>query len=224
MNYLTHIDSELMLLLNFDGGSMMDGLWWFISGKFTWIPLYLFLIWLLYKGSQTGEATSAFRRNNATDWRQFILLLVITVLVVVISDRISSGLIKPWAMRPRPAQPDSGISEWIHTVRGYRGGHYGFVSSHAANTWGIVLWFLLLLRRWRTEHPTDRVTRRFIRHLGVLLILFSLLNCYSRIYLGVHYPGDILGGLAVGTIAALLAFYVLLPLAKRRINGKKAEE
>jgi len=183
-------DKELMLWINYDGGALQDAVWYFLSGKFTWIPLYALLLWMLYRHC----AIPKFQ------WRPFVALLIVTVLVVVLSDQIASGFFKNWVCRPRPSQPDSGISEWIHIVNGYRGGHYGFVSSHASNTIGVALWFSLLLRkRWLTW----------------LLALWVVINCYSRIYLGVHYPGDILGGLLVGALSALFCYYMALPLVNK---------
>lgn len=200
---LNQWDRELMLFLNYDGGNFQDQLWWIISGKFTWTPFYLFLIGLLWKLCQSYELK----------WKSFLTLLLITVLVILLSDQISSGLIKHWVERPRPSRPDSGISELIHIVNNYRGGHYGFVSSHAANTWGLSLWFFLLTRAMAKEHIFS--TSLLPLHIG--LVAFTLLNCYSRIYLGVHYPGDILGGLMVGTSTALFSFYMIYLPVK---NGK----
>ena len=207
MDYLDSIDRQLMLWLNYDGGSVQDQLWWMVSGKFTWIPLYLWLLWLLV----------LFCRPVKVNWKKLSLLVVITALVVVISDQVASGIIKNVVMRPRPSRPDSGIAEWIHIVNGYRGGHYGFVSSHASNTWGVALWFIFLIKIWlRSEANTLSPTlRRALRITLWALPLWMLLNCYSRIYLGVHYPGDILGGLLVGTMAACIAYYMLYPIGRK---------
>lgn len=205
---LNDIDTELMLLLNYDGGTFLDQLWWIISGKYTWIPLYLYLLWMLVRGCLPVKA----------HWKQLTLLLALTIIVVLLSDQIASGLIKPLVMRPRPARPDSGIADMIHIVNGYRGGHYGFVSSHAANTWGIALWFILL---FKGPVIGSQKSKGRLGWLFFLLIAFTLLNCYSRIYLGVHYPGDILGGLLVGTASALFVYYMLLPLVNWWISGTK---
>jgi len=205
---LDALDRELMLCLNYDGGAFLDQLWWIISGKFTWIPLYLYLLWRLVKFST---------HNEKIHWKEVGIYFLLTVLVIVLCDQISSGIIKPLVMRPRPAQPDSGISDLIHIVNGYRGGHYGFVSSHAANTWGLALWFILLFKDRRKSIATEqRGTRTNVIYFGniALLLLFVVLNCYSRIYLGVHYPGDILGGLIIGTMVALFAYYMAYLPAK----------
>ena len=207
LNTLIDLDQQLMLWLNHDGGAWADQLWWIISAKFTWVPLYAFLLWIIY-----GQC-----RPIGQQWKHLVLCIVTVMLVVTLADQISSGLIKPWAQRPRPAQPDSGIAEWIHIVGGYRGGHYGFVSSHAANTWGVSLWFILLLRGWR---QSGRVFRPMWipRILPPLLVAFTALNCYSRIYLGVHYPGDIVGGLIVGTGVAYFCHNVIYQRTKKWMN------
>ncbi len=204
---LDALDKELMLWLNYDGGLLQDQWWYFVAGKFSWTPLYLFLLWLLYRQCRPIKA-------NLT---HFILLILVTALVVTLSDQISSGLIKHWVERPRPSRNDSGISDLIHIVNNYRGGHYGFVSSHASNTWAIALWFMLL---WQKKNV--RPLQQGMNYVFAALILFSLLNCYSRIYLGVHYPGDILGGLAVGTIVALFCYYMVYRNAKKYLKSRES--
>lgn len=117
-------------------------------------------------------------------------ILLIFVLCVGCADFISSSIIKPWVARLRPSQVKE-LEGVLHIVNGYRSGRFGFVSSHAANTMVVATLFTLLTR--------DTLN-------SVVLFLWCLLNCYSRIYLGVHYPGDIVGGLVLGGIIAWIGY------------------
>jgi undecaprenyl-diphosphatase len=207
IEYLDALDKQLILALNYDGGPLQDQLWYFVAGRFTWSPLYCFLLWLLYRQC----------RPLSINGRHFVLILLVTVLVVVLSDQIASGLIKHWVERPRPSRADSGISDFIHIVNNYRGGHYGFVSSHASNTWSIALWFILLWQKSGRFRPL----RNGMGTLFAVLIVYAMLNCYSRIYLGVHYPGDILGGLIVGTAVAIFCYYLVYRNAKKWLKIDK---
>ncbi len=96
----------------------------------------------------------------------------------------------------------------VHIVHNYTGGLYGFVSSHAANTFSVALLFALF---WQQKNSH-----------GWWLLVYVVLNCYSRIYLGVHYPGDILGGLVVGGAMALLVFWVYRPVDDKLRAGDEA--
>ncbi len=122
-----------------------------------------------------------------------IWLLLTFGACVGLADFISSGIIKEIFMRPRPSHEPS-LEGILHLVNGYRGGGYSFVSSHAANTVSVGLLFCLLWRDWRAT---------------VSLSLFALLNCYSRMYLGMHYPTDILCGALLGVLIALALYYTL---------------
>ncbi len=210
IDFLDSLDKQLMLLLNHDGGALQDELWWYVSASTTWIPLYVLLLALLCYQC----------RPLRTGWKHLVLLVVTTVLVAVLSDQVSAGIIKPIVMRPRPTQPDSGIAYMIHCVHGYRGGHYGFVSSHATNVWSLTLWFILLWRKSAGFRPLKRGTGIVL----ALLVVYTLSNCYSRIYLGVHYPGDILGGLVTGTLIALFCYYVIYLNVKKRLIAPSAEK
>jgi undecaprenyl-diphosphatase len=122
-----------------------------------------------------------------------ILILVCIALTITLADQISSSLMKPFFARLRPTH-DPELEGLVHTVNGYRGEKFGFASSHAANTFGLAL-FIFLLFRERTRQV------RWI-------FAWALLVAYSRIYLGVHYPGDILVGAVVGMICAVGCFYL----------------
>jgi undecaprenyl-diphosphatase len=111
-------------------------------------------------------------------------------LAVGAADFIASGILKELVARPRPTRVAE-LEGVLHLVNGYRSGQYGFVSSHAANTMVVALLFSLI---WRNKIAT------------VGLMLWVAANCYSRMYLGVHYPTDILGGLIVGVLVAAVAY------------------
>ena len=183
LQHLIHIDQLILLAVNGCHAPWADTLMWIVSGKLTWIPLYLLLAALL------------FWRFG---WRRALVILAAFGLAVGLADYISSGLIKPLVCRLRPTH-EPAIMDSVHLVNGYRGGWFGFVSSHAANTLACALLFCLV---WR-------------KPAACWLMLWVALNCYSRMYLGVHYLGDILGGLAVGCLTAGLA-YLLWKYVERR--------
>lgn len=186
---------------------------WTISRAGTWIPLYVVLVGLIiYRHYQLGGASRAI-------WMRIGMTLLAFAVAVGLADYVSSGLIKPWFCRLRPTH-DPSIAPLLHIVRGYRGGLYGFVSSHAANTMAVATLFTLV---WRNlvARQTNSINRACSIGVPVLLFIWCAANCYSRMYLGVHYPGDILGGLLVGFISALLT-YTLLVLF--RVAGADREQ
>lgn len=132
-------------------------------------------------------------------WKAAILIIVGFIAAVGLSDWICSGVLKPWVCRLRPTH-EPGIDP-IHMVNDYMGGLYGFCSSHAANTIAVALLFSLL---YRNKIATTA------------LMIWVALNCYSRMYLGAHYPTDVLAGLAIGALFALLVYAALLRPALRR--------
>jgi undecaprenyl-diphosphatase len=190
LEQLLHIDTEVLLAINGWHTPWADTLMWIISAKATWIPLYLLLIGLLVWRYRKPAMTSV-------KWLQrvpaCVVMIVVIGLAVGVADFIASGILKELVARPRPTRVPE-LEGVLHLVNGYRSGRYGFVSSHAANTMVCALLFSMI---WRNKIAT------------VGLMLWVAANCYSRMYLGVHYPLDILGGLMVGTLVALTA-YVLL--------------
>jgi len=175
MNRLIEIDQSWLVAINSCHAPWADTLMWIVSAATTWIPLYVVLVGLLW-----------WRFG----WKKMLIMLAAFGVAIGLSDYIASGVIKHAVCRLRPTH-EPALEGMLHIVNNYRGGQYGFVSSHAANTMSCALLFSLIWRDWRATVP---------------MMLWVALNCYSRMYLGVHYPGDILGGLIVGSIIALLVY------------------
>lgn len=198
-------DKDLMLLMNYDGGAFQDQFWYLYSGKWTWLPLYLLLVTLMVLKCRKDKEHHI--------WRHLGLLILLTALLITISDQISSGLIKHLVGRLRPSHTP-GLMEQLHFVRNYHGGRFGFVSSHAANSIAMALWVPYILCHQASPLAQQHFTnltwsqKKRYRVIAFLLINWALLNCYSRIYLGVHYPGDILGGLLVGIFSFAVIYKI----------------
>lgn len=183
MDFLQQLDTEALVAINQAYCPYLDRLMTLVAGKFTWALMLLALVWI----------------NARKGWRQTLVVIVAMAITILIADRVASGLIKPWVMRLRPTH-DPALGDAIHVIDGYRGGMYGFVSSHASNTLAVALLVMLWLKnRWAT----------------IALTAWVALVCYCRMYQGVHYPGDIVGGALVGTAAALAVFAAWRGLSRR---------
>jgi Membrane-associated phospholipid phosphatase len=192
LEHIKHIDSQILLYLNSLNSPYLDKVMWFISERNTWIPLYLVLL---------GIVIYKFKKQS------WIILLGVIVLIVL-SDQISSGIIKPLVERLRPSH-DPVISNQIHIVNNYRGGLYGFISSHAANTFAIAVFLALLFKR---------------KVFTISILIWASIVSFSRIYLGVHYPGDVLCGAILGTGLGFLIIFVLNQiLSSKKIKAKSQE-
>lgn len=126
-------------------------------------------------------------------WKNCLYLVVAIALVITCCDQMASGFLKPTFQRFRPSRSPE-ISHLVHIVNGYTGGKYGFASSHAANVFGLATFCSLLFSN---------------RKLSLFLFSWAVLVSYSRIYLGVHYPGDIIVGTAIGLFFGYLIFKIL---------------
>lgn len=163
---LIELDQKLFLFLNNGGISALDPIMVFFSSKWVWIPVYLFLFYHAIKKMGTKGLIS-------------IAFLIITI---TISDQSSVHLFKEVFQRLRPCH-DTLLSDQVRLVADHCGGQYGFVSSHAANSFGLMMMGIALVKR---------------KYFTLIIIAWAIIVSYSRIYLGVHYPGDILGGTLLG--------------------------
>ena len=186
MDTIIQMDKQLLLAINGSDSLFVDYLAKTLTTAATWIPLYVSLFYVVVK--------------NNDNFRRIICILACAGLCVLFAGTVDDLLVKPLVARLRPTH-DFQIGMLVDTVDGYRGGKYGFFSAHAANTFSIAVFFSLLMRS----------------HLVTLLLVgWSLTNCWTRLYLGVHYPLDILCGLLWGGSVGT-GIYFLYRYADRRL-------
>lgn len=176
MDSLIALDKELFLFLNNLGIPFFDPFWLFITHKFSSIPLYLILIYLLYKNFGIQKTLTA---------------LVGVALMITITDQFSYA-VKHWVMRPRPCGDTSldGLGRFIT-----RCGSYGYFSGHATSSFALAIYLGMIFKKT-------------YKYLFTGLLVWALFVSYSRIYVGVHYPGDVLTGMLVGSLIGFGCYYV----------------
>jgi len=184
---LLQLDSDLFLYLNNLGSEPFDRLWLLITNKFTFIPLYALLLFLIYKH---------------IGLKPLLFLMVLIALMITFTDQITN-LFKSGFMRPRPCRAEA-IMDQVRFIAP-RCGRYGFFSGHSSNSMAAAVFGGLLLRPYYNK-------------LIFWLILWSLIVAYSRIYVGVHYPLDIICGLSFGAFAGGLFYLLAQKLILRRLQ------
>jgi len=174
IDWLINLDTRLFLVLNGLHSEGFDLVMWWVSGKTTWWPFYVLLLGFL-----------AWSKR----W-QLVVMVIFIALVITLADQTSVHLFKNVFQRLRPCH-EPALEGMVHIVNNKCGGRFGFISSHAANSFALAsLLFYWIRRRWFTA----------------LMVGWALLVGYSRIYLGVHYPGDVLGGWLWGWGCGYLVF------------------
>ena len=187
MEALSTIDSDLFLFLNGLHADWMDGVMVLITQMWVWLPLYILLLYWTVK--QYGKRC----------WWIFLAV----ALVVLCSDQLSAHVCKPLFQRLRPCY-NTDLQGLIHLPKGMAGGQYGFVSSHAANTFAIAAFLTAALRKK-------------YKWMGIALYLWAFISSYSRIYIGYHYPGDILCGAVLGILVGLILWKLFQLLVVKKV-------
>lgn len=189
INKLIDFDRWLLLAVNGSDSLFFDALADALTTAATWIPLYVALFYMVMK-------------NNASV-RRITFIVACAGLCYLLAGAFDDGVVKPLVARWRPTH-DPVIGWQVDVVDGYRGGNYGFFSAHASNTFSLAVFFSLLVRS---------------RLLTVALVAWSLVNCWTRLYLGVHFPGDILVGILWGGVVGTAVWLFYLRVERRHASG-----
>jgi len=184
---LIDIDKKLFLTLNHFSCSGLDPVMRFLSSPVPWIIFFIGLVIVFWRFTPIAET------------KQYLIIVASLILAYVISEQASVHLFKEVFMRLRPCHEPE-LAGQVRLVAHGCGGQYGFVSTHAANSFCLaVLSALLIKRKWFT----------------ISVFAWAILVSYSRIYVGVHYPGDVLGGAALGSLIGTASFLVTRKVLKR---------
>ncbi len=178
MDFLLQTDRQMLLFFNGSDSLFIDGMASTLTMALTWVPLYISLFWLVM-------------RNN-DNMRQILLVVMACALCFLLSDGLAEGIMKPVVARFRPCQ-DPSLKIYVDTVEGFCPYDYSFFSGHASNTFSIAIFFALLVRQ---------------RTFTTFMVVWSLVNCWTRLYLGLHFPSDIFVGLLWGGVVGF-GVYVL---------------
>lgn len=176
---LLPLERDLFFMLNGSDSVILDNAMWAYTGILTWVPMILFILYIVFRNQKLIEA---------------LLVLVSIIILVILTDQLSSSVFKPFFKRFRPTHhPD--FSVLVDIVRGYRGGQYGFMSGHATNSFGLAVFLSLLFKN---------------KFVTMFMVFWAVLNSYSRIYLGVHFISDIIVGAFFGSFIGLLVYEIYI--------------
>lgn len=189
MQWLIEIDEKLLLAINGCHNDYFDHFMYLFSDRWIWVPMYVVILYVMI-------------RNFS--FRKTIVCLIAIALTITIADQVGASLIRPIVERMRPSNLDNPISDLVHIVNNHRSGRYGFPSCHAANTFGLAFFVCFLFRR---------------RWLTAFLMFWAVVTCYSRVYLGLHYPGDLFFGMILGLLSATMVYLIMRKLIPEHSGG-----
>ena len=191
LSALVEYDKDLLLSLNGSDSLYLDRVMRVLTATVTWVPLYISLFYVVL--------------NNNDNFRKVMMILCGAGLCVLLAGTVDDMIVKPMVGRWRPTHgPEIGLL--VDIVDGYRGGRFGFFSAHASNTFSIAVFFCWLVRS---------------RLLSLALILWSFTNCWTRLYLGVHFPGDILVGLLWGGLVGSTVYFLYYRLSRNMTSRRR---
>lgn len=188
IEFLNNLDTSIFLAVNGAHSPFFDTFMTMFTGRFIWIPMYAMVLWILFKSCRWQTATA---------------YLVALVCAILLTDQTCASVIRPAVERLRPSNLENTLSDYAYIVNGYRGGSYGFPSCHAANSFALAVFVALFVRR---------------RGFTLFIVGWALLNSYSRLYLGVHYPGDLFVGAVVGSLFGLACYYAARFVSSRMLG------
>jgi len=170
-------ERNLFFSMNGSNSTFLDNFFYVCTYPWTWLIFYLCFLWVF-----------TYKKN----WKEIVCTLIAIGLVILLCDRISSDFFKPVFHRLRPTHhPD--FMNHVKTVFNYRGGNYGFISGHAANSFGLATFFALIFRN---------------KFFTWTIFIYALLISYSRIYIGVHFVSDVVAGAVVGMLIAICIYLI----------------
>lgn len=193
IDQILQLDTDVFIYLNSLGTTTWDPFWMAYTSKFNWIPFYALLLYLMFRQMRL---------------KAVLITLLAVALMILVTDQVTN-LFKSGFQRLRPCHLAE-LIDGMRLVKSSCGGQYGFFSGHASNTMAAAIFIGLTLKK------------RF-KYLIYLLIVWAILMGYSRIYIGVHYPLDVVLGMLFGVLTGAL-FYKLNIYAINKFKANKNDQ